>query len=381
MNKWIRFSGLYFIGALSTASLFAQNITVPPPGDNQRSEVTQYLGAIANIHVVYNSPNVTGPAGEDRRGHIWGELVPYGYEDLGFGMGLTSPWRAGSNENTIIELSHDMLVQGKKLPAGAYGFHLLAAQTGPWTAIFNKNSEAWGAYAYDINEDVLRVPVTPRNHEHTEWLSYDFIDRQPATAVLALRWESLEIPLTFELPNPNDIYLAKIRRELTGVEGFDWASYQAAAQFCANQESNLEEGLMWAERAISMPFIGEENYTTLQTKASVLTAMGKTEEARAIQNRAMEHSTATSLQIHLYGRQLLARGEKAEALRVFTYNYERFKGTWPTHVGMMRGLSATGDYKQALKHAKLALEQAPDALNKATIEQSIAKLEKGLDVN
>gem|GEM_PF-4674915 len=40
----------------------AQTITLPPNGDNQRSEVTQYIGSIANIHVRYNSPDVTARA-------------------------------------------------------------------------------------------------------------------------------------------------------------------------------------------------------------------------------------------------------------------------------------------------------------------------------
>jgi hypothetical protein len=48
---------------------------------------------------------------------------------------------------------------------------------------------------------------------------------------------------------------------------------------------------------------------------------------------------------------------------------------------MMRGLSATGDYKNALKHARLALEQAPDPLNKSSLEQAITKLENKQDVN
>ncbi|MBI1192385.1 MAG: DUF2911 domain-containing protein [Bacteroidetes bacterium] len=359
----------------------AQTITLPPNGDNQRSEVTQYIGAIANIHVRYNSPNVTGPNGEDRRGNIWGDVVPYGLTDLGFGMGPTSPWRAGANENTVITLSHDMQVEGKLLPAGAYGFHLIPQENGPWTAIFNKNSEAWGSYAYSASEDALRVNVSPRAHEHTEWLTYDFIDRQPNAALLAMRWEAIEVPIRFEVPDITDLYLQQIRRDLSGGNGFAWQAHEQAAQFCLHNKTNLEEALVWAENAVSMPFIGEANFTTLKTKADVLQALGRSDEAKAALNKAIEHPSAQAGAIHQYGRQLLSRGEKDEALRIFTYNHERYKGAWPTHVGMMRGLSATGDYKNALKHAKLALEQAPDPLNKSSLEQAIKKLENNQDVN
>jgi hypothetical protein len=66
---------------------------------------------------------------------------------------------------------------------------------------------------------------------------------------------------------------------------------------------------------------------------------------------------------------------------VFKLNYERNKGAWPTNVGMARGLSAVGRYKEALKYAKLAYEEAPDPLNKDNLENMIALLEQGKDVN
>ena len=60
---------------------FAQTVTLPPSGDNQRSLVTQQIGLV-KVSVEYSSPDVHGPNGEDRRGKIWGALVPYGIYDL-----------------------------------------------------------------------------------------------------------------------------------------------------------------------------------------------------------------------------------------------------------------------------------------------------------
>ena len=42
----------------------AQRLTTPPPGANQRSVVTQYLGLVS-VTIDYNSPDVTSPAGDD----------------------------------------------------------------------------------------------------------------------------------------------------------------------------------------------------------------------------------------------------------------------------------------------------------------------------
>ena len=56
----------------------AQSITLPPDGDNQRSEVTQQIGLVT-VSVAYGSPDVHAPNGDDRRGKIFGTLVPARY--------------------------------------------------------------------------------------------------------------------------------------------------------------------------------------------------------------------------------------------------------------------------------------------------------------
>lgn len=43
----------------------------------------------------------------------------------------------------------------------------------------------------------------------------------------------------------------------------------------------------------------------------------------------------------------------------------------------MRGYSATGNLKKALEHAKAALPQAPDDINRTSIENSIKTLSAG----
>jgi Tfp pilus assembly protein PilF len=50
---------------------------------------------------------------------------------------------------------------------------------------------------------------------------------------------------------------------------------------------------------------------------------------------------------------------------------------WPVHVGLARGYAANGDPKQALEHARQALAQAPDAVNRQSLEAMVAALEAG----
>ena len=362
----------------SSVATYGQSITLPPDADNERSEVAQQIGMV-RAAVEYHSPDVHGPNGEDRRGKIWGGLVPWGIHDLGFN-GRKGPWRAGANENTVFSVSHPVLIEGKPLSAGRYGLHMLAGE-GEWTIIFSKNSSSWGSFSYDQAEDALRVTVKPEKAPYREWLTYDFTDRRPDRATVALLWEELRVPFTITVPDPAGLYIDNMRLELRNAAGFRWQSWQAAAQYCLQQNRNLPEALTWAETAITLPGIGQTNFSTLSTKAQILAKMSRTEESAAVMAKALDLPGTTVFEIHQYGRQLLAQGKPQEALAVFEKNAKRFGDTWPVHVGLARGYSATGDYKTALKHAELALPQAPDDINRKSLTDAVARLKQGQDMN
>jgi tetratricopeptide (TPR) repeat protein len=363
--------------ATSVAS-FGQSITLPPDGDNQRAEVAQQIG-IVRAAIEYRSPDVHGPNGEDRRGKIWGGLVPWGVHDLGFNN-RKGPWRAGANENTVFSVSHAVMIDGQPLPAGRYGLHMLAGER-EWTVIFSKNSSSWGSFSYDQAEDALRVTVKPEKAPYREWLTYDFTDRKPDRATVALVWEEIRVPFTITVPDIATLYIDNMRLELRNAAGFRWQSWQAAAQYCLQQNKNLPEALTWAETAIALPGIGQANFSTLSTKAQILEKLSRTSDAAAAMAAALDSPTASVFEIHQYGRQLLTQGKPKEALAVFERNAKRFGDTWPVHVGLARGFSAAGDYKEALKHAELALTQAPDDLNRRSIADAVARLKQGQDMN
>ncbi len=62
-------------------------------------------------------------------------------------------------------------------------------------------------------------------------------------------------------------------------------------------------------------------------------------------------------------------------------NHIKNPNSFTTLVGLTRGYSASGDYKNALKYAKAALPLAPNPQNKTCIEDAIKKLEQGKDIN
>lgn len=75
-------------GVLVGIMVIAQ-ISTPPGGGSQRSMVRQYLGAVPYVEINYNSPAVIAPNGQSRKGQIWGQLVPYGMQNLQFGISPT----------------------------------------------------------------------------------------------------------------------------------------------------------------------------------------------------------------------------------------------------------------------------------------------------
>lgn len=371
------------IASLALATLLAGNaaaqaLSTPASGDNQKSSVSQHIGLV-EVKIDYNSPDVHAPDGKDRHGKIWGELVPYGMYDDPFGTCTECPWRAGSNENTVFTVSHDVQVEGQPLPAGSYGLFMIA-QPDEWTVIFSKNNASWGNFFYDAKEDALRVKVKPSKSEYHEWLTYDFTDRQPDKATVALKWEDLQVPITISVPNATDLHMARIREELRNYQGFRWNNWVEAAQY-ALQVKRPNDALEFADAAVHRQFIGVENFQTLNTLAQAQDAAGKTADAAATRDKAMNDPTASQFDLHQYGRQLLGQGKKDQALTVFELNAKRHPNVWPVNVGLARGYSAVGRYKDALKYAKLALAQAPDEANKKVLAEGIKKLEAGKDMN
>jgi tetratricopeptide (TPR) repeat protein len=377
----MRLSIFTIIFILQCIALSAQTITLtaPPNGNNQKTSVTQWIG-LASVTITYRGPDVKGPAGQDRKGHIWGELVHYGLKDLEYGPSVASPWRAGSNEITSVTFSHDVKVNGQDIKAGTYGLLLLLDKDKPWTWIFSKNSTSWGSYYYTPTEDVLRVETTPEECAYTERLTYDFDDRQLQSAVAYLQWENKRIPFKVEVPNGIRLYVDQMKGELTSYAGFNSANWFKAAQFCLSNNINLEEALTWVDNSMnSERFNGQKTFTGMQTKAGILTALNRSADADAVMADAMKLNP-TVAEVHQYGRSLLIAGKNEKALEIFKLNRQLHKeDTFTTYVGLARGYAATGNTKEAIKNWQLVLKNLPEEqkANAAAYEQELKKLQAG----
>ncbi|MFT3701591.1 MAG: DUF2911 domain-containing protein [Agriterribacter sp.] len=364
---------LLFVTVFIVSHIIAQVLlTTMPSGGNKKAAVSERIG-LTDVTIHYDRPGVKG-----REGKIWGELIPKGFTDPGFGSSKSAPWRAGSNQNTTIEFSNNVKVEGQPLAAGKYGF-FIAYGPEESTLIFSSNSTSWGHYYYNDKEDVLRVKVKPvKLDQSVEWLKYEFMNETNNTAVVALEWEKLKIPFTIEVDYLKD-QVESFRRELRNSNGFIWESWNQAAQWCVQNNTNLDEALLWADSATSVTFGGDNSFVAATTKAQVLEKLGRGDEATETMKKA--YPLASEMELHQYGRRLLAQKKTQEAFDVFKKNFDKNPTHFTPLVGLTRGYSAMGDYKKALKYATMALPLAPDTQNKTSVEGMIQKLKEGKDVN
>lgn len=348
------FAVLLFLGGLLAGTpCQAQSILVDLPRPSQHAEVVQRIG-ITDITISYHRPLVGGRK-------IWGGVVPYG-----------QVWRAGANENTTIEFTDPVTVEGKPLDKGTYGLHMIP-NADECTVIFSKNSTSWGSFTYDQKEDALRVNVKPQPAEFHEALTYDFEQVKPESTVIVLQWEKVAIPFTVAV-NVNDVVEASLHNQLRGIAQYTWFGWDQAANYLLGHKMNLDEALSYTNKSIE----NEERFENLITKSKVLTAMGRKDEATTAQSKAME--MATPLQVHLYARQLQGEKRQDEAFAIFRSNAKKHPNEWFVHSGLARIYCAQGDFSNAAKEMKLALAGAPDS-QKSYVEGLVKRLEAKDNIN
>lgn len=150
------------------------------------------------IRVVYGRPY------KRRRENIFGTkesgaLVPFG-----------EIWRTGANEATEITVTHDVLVDGKRLPAGTYS---LFTTPGPdkWTIHFNSALNLWGTMrrnpetgrferGYFPENDVVVVTAVPKTlDEEVDQFTISFERTGADSADMILRWIKTEVRVPMKL--------------------------------------------------------------------------------------------------------------------------------------------------------------------------------------
>jgi hypothetical protein len=306
MKPLHRLSSLVAAALFALAAFAVASAQQPPkvrlPQASQSATVTQTVG-VTDITITYHRPAVKGRA-------VWGEVPAAKLATLKTAMGQPAAsgeatldgadgsgkdyplvpnghvWRAGANEATKFTVTDDVLINGQKLPAGSYSLHAIPGKD-EWTIIFNKTADQWGSFRYDEKQDALRVKVKPAwVSESQEVLSYEIPQVTANTAQVRIRWEKIAVPFTVEVPDVNAVAMAKINAQIA-ANPTDWQIPLAVGNAYFNDDK-FEDAMKWVEQSIKV----KETFQNLATKAQLLFAMGKKQEAIAVGDQAVARGKA-----------------------------------------------------------------------------------------
>jgi len=315
------------------------------PATSPEAEVSQRVG-ITDITIHYNRPSVKGRK-------VWGSLVPYGFNYLGFGTSKSAPWRAGADFNTTINFTHEVSIQGNTVPAGTYALFMALEENGEVTIILSSNITSWGSYFYDEKEDVLRFKVTSINKEtSTELLTYSFDTAKPTSATASLHWGTKEIPFKIDVA-VEDIVMTGIRNDLRNPKGFQQSTWDSAANY-AFGIGQLDQALEWVNASIKGNFFSKETFSNLSLKSRILEKQGKTTEANDMLEKVIPLGSAEEL--YRLGSGFIMSGQVDRAIAIMKANVKNNDGIFPSHYGLAKAYSANKEYKKALE----ALEKSGD---------------------
>jgi hypothetical protein len=252
---------------------------------------------VTDVSITYSRPGVKGRK-------IWGDPTPEQASTKGEAtldnqnvrpkdapiVPWGHVWRTGANENTVFEVTDDVLINGQKLAAGKYSLHTIPTKE-EFTIVFNGLANQWGSFDYDPAKDALRVKAKPQwVNDNQEWLEYSFDPVTDNSAQVNIRWEKINVPFTVEVPDVASVTVAKLKSTVAGAKPDDWRTPYQAANYALNNKSSAddEQGMAWLEQSIKV----KETFQNLSLKAQALYKAGKKDQALAVADQAIQRGKA-----------------------------------------------------------------------------------------
>jgi len=364
MKNFYKFFGASALYTALLFSVFVAEAQINTPQGSQFATVSQRVG-ISDITINYSRPSVKGR-------EIWGKLVPYGMNNLGFGTSTAAPWRAGANENTTITFTDDAKVEGKDIKAGTYGLFFDVKDADNATLILSHDIDSWGSFFYDPANDALRADIKTESAPHTEVLTFEFNTVNPNSAVASLVWGERAFPFTVEY-DVTDIVLNEFRNQSKGQLGFTRQNWEQAASYSLNNGGDLNEALGWINQAIAGQFYSQKTFNNVSIKAQILNKMGNTAEYGKLMDEAA--GMANMNQLNNIGYQMMNAKDYERALKYFKTNVKNNPTDPNVYDSLGECYKMMGDKKNAVKNLKKSLSLNPPANVKANSERLLAELD------
>lgn len=247
----------FCMGALVMTN--AQQLKTPQPSSTQT--VKQEFG-LGSIELSYSRPNMKGRK-------IFGDLVPF-----------DKVWRTGANNATTLTFTDEVTIGGTKVPAGKYGL-LTIPSASEWTVIISKQTDVTSPSAYKQEMDVVRVKTKPMTLPFSfETFGISFENIKDNSCELMMAWDKtvVALPITADVDG-------KVMKQIETIMKSDSRPYFAAASYYANNGKDLNQAIVWYDKAIEQ---NPKAFWVYYQKANTLAKLGKKSEAMAASTKSME---------------------------------------------------------------------------------------------
>ncbi|MEO6549430.1 MAG: DUF2911 domain-containing protein [Ferruginibacter sp.] len=253
---------ILFLLALSMCKLsFAQTLVTPQPSTTQT--IKQNFG-LSFIELSYSRPNTKGR-------QVMGDLVPYG-----------KVWRTGANQATTLTFGDEVIIGGKKVPAGKYGLVSIPGKNS-WTFIITKQLDITSPAAYKVENDVVRIEAIPTvSKDKTETFTMQFANIKSSSCDLNLAWENTSITL----PISTDVD-TKVMSQISSIMTKDNLPYFNAAMYYMDNGKDMNQALGWFNKAAEQ---NPDAFFIHYQRASCLAKLGKKQDAIAAATKSLELS-------------------------------------------------------------------------------------------
>ena len=237
----------------------AQQLNTPQPSPT--ANIKQNF-ALSNIEISYSRPGVKGRK-------VFGDLVPFG-----------KVWRTGANNATTITFGEEVMIGGKKVPAGKYGL-LTIPNANEWTFIISKQTSVTSPADYKEDQDVVRVTAKPETTPFSiETMMISIDDIKNNSCSIGLGWEKTWV--SFEVSADVE---SKVMEQIKNAMEKDNKPYFNAALYYIDNGKDLNKAVEWLDKAYAQ---NPEAFWVLYQKARAQKMLGKKTDAVATSNKSID---------------------------------------------------------------------------------------------
>ncbi len=270
MMKTIR--SIFTIALAAIATLSFGQINTPQP--SSAGSVSATVG-LTEVTIDYSRPKMKGR-------QIFGEgadfLQPFG-----------QLWRTGANSGSVLTLSTDATVAGTEVKAGQYLIFSTPGKDSWDFMLYSDLSIGGNVGAYDEAKQVLKTSVKPTwTSSNTETLTFNISDisEDNTSANIEMTWANVSVKVPFTVN-----FHENVMKDIAAKMQINPANYTAAANYLLAAGEKLDMALEYMDAYLALDG-RDKQFWHIHTKAKILAALGKKDEAIAAAQQSYDVAAA-----------------------------------------------------------------------------------------